>query len=112
MLKESPGGQIFSMKVGRSMIEVSSGTMTQIVATLSGSVDRPVFDKTGLEGKYDFKLQFAPSSLVAMPDSGVEPEGFPSIFTAVQEQLGLKLKATTGPLEMLVTDHIEQPSSN
>ncbi len=74
-------------------------------------LDRPVIDKTSLTGLYDFHIEFStPNPQQADPDladtSGV------SIFTAFQEQLGLKLTADTGPVEVLVIDHIEKPSEN
>jgi uncharacterized protein (TIGR03435 family) len=64
---------------------------------------RPVLDRTGLQGEFDFKVEYATND---NPDVGA------SIFTAVQDQLGLKLEATKGPLEMLVIDHAEKPSAN
>jgi uncharacterized protein (TIGR03435 family) len=82
-------------------------TMQGLTATLANATGRPVMDKTGLTGKYDYKLEYAPD------DNSVEadPTG-PSIFTAVQEQLGLKLESAKGPVEIFVIDHVEQPSGN
>ena len=81
----------------------------------SRELGRFVIDKTGLEGKYDLTLTWSPDNrLAAMADPSNEnaaPVG-PSIFTAVQEQLGLKLESTKAPVETLVIDHIEQPSEN
>ena len=70
---------------------------------LLGSVDRPVFDKTGIEGMFDIHLEFSTddSDLLA-----------PSIYLAVQDQLGLKLVPDKGPMEVLVIDQIERPSEN
>ncbi|MGA3325109.1 MAG: TIGR03435 family protein [Terriglobia bacterium] len=82
-------------------------TMSRFAGQLGVMVDGPVADKTGLTGKYDITLEWAPStSSAASEDSG------PSIFTAVQEQLGLKLEPTKGPVDALVIDHIERPSEN
>jgi uncharacterized protein (TIGR03435 family) len=69
-----------------------------------------VLDRTGLSGNYDFSLRWTPESL----DGGTpSPEASgPSIFTALQEQLGLKLESATGPVQTLVVDHIERPSEN
>lgn len=64
---------------------------------------RPVLDHTGLDGEFDFKVEYATND---NPDVGA------SIFTAIQEQLGLKLEATKGLLEILVIDHVEKPSAN
>jgi bla regulator protein blaR1 len=80
------------------------------------ALDRPVIDKTGLTGKFTFRLEFAPDEATPQfpSPSGVpasEPAG-PSIFTALQQQLGLKLERATGPVEFLVIDHVERPSEN
>jgi uncharacterized protein (TIGR03435 family) len=72
---------------------------------------RLVVDKTGLKGTYDFTLKWS-SGLVA-PDAGQESRAdTPSLFTAIQEQLGLKLVPTKGPIEVIVIDHVERPSEN
>ncbi len=81
---------------------------------LSGAVDRPVVDRTGIAGSFDFHLEWAadagaPGAPEAAPS---DPAGAPSIFTALQEQLGLKLVPARGPVEFLVIDHVERPSEN
>jgi uncharacterized protein (TIGR03435 family) len=83
-------------------------TMADIAGKfLSNRLDRPVIDKTGLAGIFDAHLEFArDAALSAGSDEG------PSIFTAVQEQLGLKLSPDKGPVEVLVIDHVERPSEN
>jgi uncharacterized protein (TIGR03435 family) len=74
---------------------------------LWGNVGRPVIDKTNLKGLFDFRIQFTPERLSGNPDvSG------PSIFTSIQEQLGLRLESAKGPVEVLVIDHVERPSEN
>ena len=73
--------------------------------------ERPVIDLTGLEGNYDFKLTFAPP----LPPDVVPPPEFkdrPSLFDALRDQLGLRLKAQTGPVDFYVIDHVERPSEN
>ena len=80
-------------------------------------MQRIVVDKTGLTGRYSFNIEFTPDQMPppgATPPPGVtlppvNPDG-PSIFTALQEQLGLKLESTRGPVETLVIDSIEQPT--
>jgi len=76
---------------------------------------RTVVDKTSLTGIYDFILQFSPEDASAVP-SGAAPATLdsmaPSIFTAVQEQLGLKLESGKGPVDVIVIDHVERPSGN
>ncbi len=115
-LRDSGAGQ-FSMNVsrgtGRIEITVSSGTMAQFAATLSGQVSRPVRDETGLKGNYDFKLEFAAESQTMDPSASSSAPDFPSVFTAVQEQLGLRLlEQKRSPVEVLVIDHVEKPSEN
>jgi uncharacterized protein (TIGR03435 family) len=77
-------------------------TLPQLVSRLADYAGRPVVDRTGLAGKYGITLDFGRT----------DGDDRPSIFTAVQEQLGLKLEAAKAPIEMLVIDHIEKPGSN
>jgi uncharacterized protein (TIGR03435 family) len=98
--------------------------VTSLVKALSGRLGRNVLDQTGLSGKYDFTLQW-PTTEGLVPrdkwteddkqgtDSSSSPDSSgPSIFTALQEQLGLKLEPQTQPEEILVIDHIEEPAQN
>lgn len=79
-------------------------------------VGRTVVDKTGLISVYDFTLHFTPDDNKALPASGTGPSAVdptaPSIFNAVQEQLGLKLESGKGPVDVIVIDHVEKPSGN
>ncbi len=90
---------------------------SDLAVMLSNSVGRLVVDQTGLTGKYDVELKWTPDH--DPTDKGPESGGAgsldsfgPSIFTAIQEQLGLKLVATKGPVDFIVIDHIERPSEN
>jgi uncharacterized protein (TIGR03435 family) len=74
---------------------------------LSRRLERNVIDRTGLNGEYDFNLHWVPDD--ADPNSG--PDGL-SIFSAVQEQLGLKLESDKAPVDAIIIDHIEKPSPN
>jgi uncharacterized protein (TIGR03435 family) len=78
-------------------------------------VDRPVLDKTGLSRHYDFKLYISDFQLSLNAEHrgipAADAEG-PSIFTALQEQLGLKLESQKAPVEVLVVDHVDRPSGN
>jgi uncharacterized protein (TIGR03435 family) len=78
---------------------------------LNGALDRPVIDKTAIAGMYDFHLEYRIDQSTPRFSSEGERVG-PSIFTAVQEQLGLRLQAATGPGESLVIDRVERPSGN
>jgi len=82
-------------------------TMASLASSLEGQVHRPVIDRTGLAGHYDVAMKWASDTA---PSSEANPG--PSIYTALQEQLGLRLKATKGPVETLVVDHVEMPSEN
>lgn len=84
-------------------------TMEMLAGVLSRQLDRVVVNRTGLHGVFDLTLEFAPQGATA---SAPDPSAPPSIFTALQEQLGLKLEAQTGPVDVLVIDHVEQPSEN
>jgi uncharacterized protein (TIGR03435 family) len=106
--------------------------MAGLAEMLSGQLELPVVDMTGLTGKYDFTLSFAPEGLVGMglpgglppppPNAPAPGEGLPgmpsasapdaqsspNLFTALQEQLGLKLEQRKGPVDLLVIDHLER----
>jgi len=93
---------------GERRIVGQSGSIADLVAKISymSGIDRMVTDKTGLSGKYDFSLEWTPESAHPETDTGT------SIFTAIQEQLGLKLEPDKGSVEVLVIDHVERPSAN
>lgn len=92
----------------------SAVTMAELITYLSRWLDRAVFDRTGLAGAFDVELQFASEGLQGLPTGppGMEraPNDNPSIFVAVQEQLGLKLASTKRPVDVLVIDHAEKPT--
>jgi len=99
------------------MIEVRGSTMTQFAQRLSGRVDRTVVDKTGIPGKFNFRLEFAPDR--NMPGQAVPPDSLappsdagPSLFVALQEQIGVKLSSDKGPVSFLIVDHVEKPTPN
>jgi uncharacterized protein (TIGR03435 family) len=84
-----------------------------LAATLAIELGRTVVDKTGLSSRYDFTLKFMPDTAQPQSSSASAPGDLPpSIFTAIQEQLGLKLESGKGPVEILVIDHVERPSGN
>jgi uncharacterized protein (TIGR03435 family) len=87
-------------------IEATNAPMTLFIDELSGKVDRPVVDKTGLTESFDFTLRWS----AEIP--GRADPGLGSIFTAIQDQLGLKLEAEKRPCEILMIDSIERPSAN
>ena len=105
---------------GASMSDPAGIAYRSLAAQLSSIVKRPVIDKTGLTGTFDVHLRWArdpePTGIrlpndSAAPTPSAEPDG-PSIFDAMQEQLGLKLESGRGPVEYLIVDHVERPSAN
>jgi uncharacterized protein (TIGR03435 family) len=97
-------------------------TIEQFLDSLSRFTGRVVIDKTGLTGRYDIDLQYTPEQGQLQPPPGgagpgmpplppVDPNG-PSLFTALQEQLGLKLESQKGPVDLMIIDHVERPSEN
>jgi bla regulator protein blaR1 len=114
---------------GEMMIEVRGSTMTQFAQRLSGRLDRTVVDKTGLSGMFNFRLEFTPdpnipgqalpggrggdAGGVANPASSLPPQDtIPSMFAALQEQIGLKLSSEKGPVSFLIIYHVEKPTAN
>ena len=97
-------GYIFSNE-----IRIQNAPVNTLASTLAGPMRRPVVDKTGIEGMYDFDLKYAPENA---PSNSAD-SNLPDIFTAVQEQLGLKLEPQKVPVEILVIDHVERtPTEN
>jgi uncharacterized protein (TIGR03435 family) len=111
-LKTSADGESMGITGGESTGASHSSFQAVDLKTLAGylsnQVDRIVIDKTGLQGTYDFSLNWAPNEA----QSGSTASDAPSIFTAVQEQLGLKLQSEKGPVEVLVVDRAEKPTPN
>jgi uncharacterized protein (TIGR03435 family) len=102
--------------VSRLSVEAEGATILEFSKLLTLAVDRPVIEKTGLMGRYDIHLEFSADQAITGPpgaaDDAADPRTAPSIFAAVQEQLGLKLAPARGPGEFLVIDHVERPSEN
>jgi uncharacterized protein (TIGR03435 family) len=110
------------MRVGRGQLNAQAVPMTSLANMLSQQLHRTVLDKTGLTGKYDIELNWTPDQgpdpmfkgpegAPQRSDSAPDASG-PSIFTALQEQLGLRLQSAKGPVETIVIDHVEMPSEN
>jgi len=121
-LKEVPdagqGGRR-GLMMGRGQLNGTAAPMENLVAQLSQQLGRPMIDKTGLTGKYDFTLQWTPDpgqgAMFGPPGADAppppDPNG-PTIFTALQEQLGLRLESAKGPVEVLVIERAEKPAEN
>ena len=93
---------------GVRRLEFINTSMKEMTLLMLLEVDRPIVDQTGLKGKYDFKLNFTNDESRA-PTDGSAP---PNLFTAMQEQDGLKLEAVKAPAPVLVVDKVERPSAN
>jgi uncharacterized protein (TIGR03435 family) len=120
----SPGGITPSVSCGSIKTDDSNSgshiwgrsvSMNKFLSALSGStdnqhVDRPMVDRTGLSGTLDFTLDFAPTW--ATNTGAADQSTLPSFFTALREQLGLELKSDTGPVDVIVIDHVEMPTGN
>jgi uncharacterized protein (TIGR03435 family) len=100
---------------GKILMPAKNASMADFVSVLQRAIlDRPVVDKTGLAGRYDFNLEWAPDESQfggeVAPAASDAPE--PGFFTAIQQELGLRLEATRGPVEAIVIDRAEHPSAN
>jgi bla regulator protein BlaR1 len=116
-IKDEGGvGRAGLMRMGPGRIKAQGLPMNTFVRLLSQQLGRTVLDKTGLAGNYDVELQWTQDNIPASmmgPDGNPTPEiSGPSVFTAIQEQLGLKLESQKGPVEVLVIDHVEPASAN
>jgi uncharacterized protein (TIGR03435 family) len=87
-------------------------TLPALATTLMRPLRRKVIDETGLKGSYNFKIRFAPEQPSAPGADTVPPSDGPSIFTALQDQLGLRLKTAKRPIEVLVIDTVTKPAPN
>jgi uncharacterized protein (TIGR03435 family) len=115
-------GRAGMMRMGRGQLTAQALPLSALARMLTDQLGRTVVDKTGLPGNYDFTLRWTPDesqgASLRGPDTG--PQGGassgdssgPSLFTALQEQLGLKLESQKGPVETYVIDHAEKPSEN
>lgn len=108
---------VFVVYPNRVQLPARYATIGDFASVLQRAVvDRPVVDKTGLTGRYDFELEFLPDEsnfdgALHLTTSSDEP-GKPGLLAALQEQLGLRLTATKCPVEVLVLDRVNRPSEN
>jgi len=111
------------VRMGYGSLRFQQARMAGLTFQLSVQLGRTVIDKTGLAGEYDFALEWAPDPGQGGPESiGLPPQAFPSpppadpnrpsIFTAIQEQLGLRLDSQKGPVDMIMIESVERPSEN
>jgi uncharacterized protein (TIGR03435 family) len=113
VVKTGPRLQAADSNVGQTkttlgQLIVQKMSMASLASILAFDLKRPVKDETGLKGEFAFTLEWARG----LGESDAGPSSRPSLFTAVQEQLGLKLESTKGPVEVFVVDRVEKPSEN
>jgi uncharacterized protein (TIGR03435 family) len=105
---------------GPGAVAVRNSTMPEFASFLQARIlDRPVVDQTALSGKFDFVLEWRPDPAQIQAPTGAAPpqlppevESRPDLFTAIQEQIGLKLESTKAPVEVMVIDKVQKPTEN
>jgi uncharacterized protein (TIGR03435 family) len=112
---DEPAQLISTVYPQRMVLPARNATMSDLASLMQRAMlDRPVVDKTGLTGRYNFDLEWAPDETQfggEVPTASADASSAP-LFSAIQQQLGLKLEATRGPVEALVVDNAERPSEN
>jgi uncharacterized protein (TIGR03435 family) len=93
-------------KVGNGRVLSGGMRFAQLASTVRNPAGRLILDETGLDGFYEFSLEWAPG-----PGDPASPDPRPNIFTAFEEQLGLKLKPSTTSVQVVVIDHVERPQA-
>ena len=92
---------------GRQTRKFTNVSMADLAPMLQFNVDRPVVDRTGIKGRYDFTMQWTVDE-----EQTAEPNAPPGLFTAIQEQIGLKLEPAKAPVDVMVIDKVERPGAN
>jgi len=110
---QSPSGEaLCGITGGPSRLQVRGYAMSRVAGILAGTVQRAVIDKTELAGPWNLDVRFAPDQPAVVDGAVVPPSDAPSLFTAIQEQLGLRLARSRGPVEVLVIDRLSRPTSD
>jgi uncharacterized protein (TIGR03435 family) len=112
MKTADPAKEGGNMNSNNQTLTVTGIPMSSLCNYLSRRLHRQVTDKTGLSGRYDFVLRWSPDEAAGEAPAASGTEQLPSLFTALQEQLGLKLDSTKGPVDTIVVDKVEMPSEN
>jgi uncharacterized protein (TIGR03435 family) len=108
----APGGKrpVCMILTTRRFITAGTRTMSDLLGPLQAMTGRPVVDRTGLTGAFDFDLQWTSGPLSAPGGNAASPDDGPSIFVALQEQLGLRLESGRAPFEVVVVDAVRRPT--
>ena len=109
---EKGDGDSHQTNSGRGDIVAKNASMDRFAEVLSRQMDLPVVNRTGLEGVFNFRLQWAPETTAPEKPAERAASDRAPIFTAIQEQLGLRLHAQKVPIEVIVIDHAEKPTEN
>jgi uncharacterized protein (TIGR03435 family) len=108
----------FGRTASGTRLTFRNAPLSQVTAVLQNSMDKPVVDQSGLSERYDFTVTFTPDPAQAAliggppPPAADNPDAAPDLFTAFQQQLGLKLESTKAPIDVMVIDKVEKPSEN
>jgi uncharacterized protein (TIGR03435 family) len=104
---------------GLGVLPARNANMGDLAGVMQGAVlDRPVVDQTGLSGRFDFTLTWTPDESqfgglgIKVPPPTDDAAAPPGLFTAIQEQLGLRLESTKAPVEVFIVDRVDKPSEN
>jgi uncharacterized protein (TIGR03435 family) len=118
--QEPKADEVGGLRVSSGLLIGHKWDMSTFANLLSSQLNLPIVDKVGLKGIYNFELKwspapnegnFTPNANNGFVPSPADPSG-PTIFTALQEQLGLKLESSKGPVEVLVIDSVQKPTEN
>jgi uncharacterized protein (TIGR03435 family) len=112
---DAPAAVLSTVYPGRIVLPARNATMGDVTSMMQRAMlDRPVVDRTGLTGRYDFDLEWAPDETQFGGEIPPAPADTPlaPLFVAIQEQLGLKLEATRGPVQGLIVDKAERPTAD
>jgi uncharacterized protein (TIGR03435 family) len=114
---EEPPAWCGNYNAERGRLDVFGTRMPNFAFFLSNLLDRTVVDKTGFGATFDIRLEYTPDQSTIdgtgqAPGASADPSGPPSIFTALQEQMGLRLQSSRGPVKVFVIDHAEKPDAN
>ena len=109
------GARLLFITMNPVSVRGGGATLAMLANLLEGPAQRLVIDRTGLTGNWDLEVNYTPDRSQVPPGvelpSSIDPNG-PSLFTAIEEQLGLKLRPARGPVEVLVIDSVQQPTPN
>ena len=105
-LEKAPGGEAVTNS-GHGILTLANTTMDGLAERLARVTELPVVNRTAIDGVFNMKLLWTPEG-----ENPKGPGSPPSLFTAIQEQLGLRLQSQKAPVEVLVVDHAERPDAN